>query len=578
MPVPMQQDLDPLPTPDINVEVTPANPRNPYGLLPPYAGWVPKSGAGAFVADQILTGWMAGRHMAQERKLSQAKQNVVGARDIYSQAAESYKNLVDQGLDPNKPEDAQRIDQAKKNVVYAWNHYLDIAGAYSKPDEKAGKQPKGSKVKKGLHDMFMGQDPQFFVDSSLQALRSQGPPVLTYGKSSEEQERLKQTHQQTKINEQILKQNEQSAALADEQAKARQNLLTAEKSGTPEEIAKARQAAADVGVVTQRVESAAEVQAAQDIAKLKSSGIGKLSEGKTTSDLTQGERAALGIQLGPYDTYLNEVGPGKRFKTSLDASKAFQRDQYAAAAFNRAPTNFEQMRRSEAVVLDHELRTVEGAKKYGLPAPLKPGEKVPQWLIEQVALQRTKPTGEERQAVKGGIQSQIHLAINTMLQRKGLDPKDKQYILDNFVQIDPQTGMYVMRQEPEETEEFKHFWSSDKQKMMGGLPEEEFKRRRDSFIAQISGNWAAKNKHVDAEVLAGALRTSDPAETLLQDRERQESQLEEPPSVPGTVQAGEREYTVSDGNATSVVTMTEEEAAILANNNPHFTVTPTRQK
>ena len=351
MPVQPQQ-LDPLPIPQPQ-EQQAENPAVPPAAKPQEGmGWVKPSGAGAYVASQILTGWMAGRHVAQQRKMDTAKQNVVGAKTTYDVVADSYKSLIDQGLgNSDKPEDKQKLEAAKTAASHAWDNYLNVAQKYSTPDDDGQKKSKGKKFEKGVHDAFMGQDPQFFLDSSLKVLRNTGAPVLSYGTSQDEKNKQKLQQQTIEQNEQVIKQK--SNALA---AEADKKELIKQAAGTGPGAENARLTLKNqYGVDYQ---TAAQMKAGDDAAKLadeivqtKMKAIKTLDEpGKTSSDLTTAERAALGIQLGPLDAYQNEVGPGKKFKTQIDAYKGYLRDTASAQAIaGRSATDrqWQQMKQAE---------------------------------------------------------------------------------------------------------------------------------------------------------------------------------------------------------------------------------------
>src|SRR5208283_622760 len=138
MPAP-QNAIDPLPLPQLDVEAKPAKPIAEVQALPPGAGWVNKQGAGAYFLGNILNGWMAGKDKAERMKLDRARQDISGAKTVYDVADQNYRQLIDQGLDPNKPEDKAKLDAAKVAVTNSWNNYLERAGKYAIPtDQKTG--------------------------------------------------------------------------------------------------------------------------------------------------------------------------------------------------------------------------------------------------------------------------------------------------------------------------------------------------------------------------------------------------------------------------------------------------------
>jgi hypothetical protein len=101
------QDMQPPPAPEIKT-------NNP---LPQSAGFVPKSGAAAFVASNILDGYMKGREHKQQVELQKAKQKIQGVDYTYKTMAENYNNLLRTG----KPETDPEVQKAKQFAMQAWN-------------------------------------------------------------------------------------------------------------------------------------------------------------------------------------------------------------------------------------------------------------------------------------------------------------------------------------------------------------------------------------------------------------------------------------------------------------------------
>ena len=98
--------LDPLPIPQLDQpgQQQAQNPPVPQAAQPQAGmGWVKPKGAAAYVASQILTGWMAGRQHAQQKKLENARMDIQGAKTAYDVTAQAYQNVVDQGIDPEDP-------------------------------------------------------------------------------------------------------------------------------------------------------------------------------------------------------------------------------------------------------------------------------------------------------------------------------------------------------------------------------------------------------------------------------------------------------------------------------------------
>src|SRR5882762_3218634 len=65
--------------------------------LPQGAGYSPGAGKAAYFANNLLTGWMAGRHMAEAKKLKDATTEVSSLYGLYQNADASFSRLVDAG-------------------------------------------------------------------------------------------------------------------------------------------------------------------------------------------------------------------------------------------------------------------------------------------------------------------------------------------------------------------------------------------------------------------------------------------------------------------------------------------------
>ena len=570
MPVQPQQ-LDPLPIPEAQKEDT-GTPLVPPAAQPQAGmGWVKPSGAGAYVASQILTGWMAGRHVAQQRNLEKAKEDVVGAKTTYDVTAQSYQNLVDQGLDPNKPEDKQKLDAAKSAVTHAWNNYLDRAGKYSTPDEGGEKKSKGKKVKEGLHNAFMGQDPQFFVDSSLKVLRDSGPPVLSYGTSQDEKNRL--ALQQKQLKEADLINEERSKKLAkDADADALQKQYDdAVKSGDAKAADQARLGLANHGinVVTAQEMRAADAKAeAADIeAQNAISGYKILSQpGKTAGDLSIAQRSALKMPMDQRDDYLSQVGPGKRFKDNIAADRQFMHDQTAARDIAGSATDrmYNRIQQAEIAVLDGELRDPKTFAKYGLSAPLAKGQPIPKEILAREMLRRMKPNQQDRTDARMNDQKAIGNSIKLVLSEPGLSANDQKFYNDHFVTKDPELGTYVLSQEaPTKEEHGGHWWSGAKRETLDGLSPDEYQKKYQKFKDSLARTMV-KVYGASPDRIKQALDSDDPAGFFADtaDVSTPESKAMNP--VP---QRGKSWYRVTspDGTQTQDMELTEEEAEVPRN-------------
>ena len=536
--------LDPLPIPQLD---QPGQQQAQNPLCTPAAqpqagmGWVKPAGAAAYVASQLLTGWMAGRQQAQQKKLENARMDIQGAKTAYDVTAQAYQDHIDQGLDPNNPEDKKKLDASKMAVSAAWTNYLDRAQKYSVPDEGGKPKKKGGKEK--VHDAFMGQDPQMYVDSSLKILRSGGAPALSYGTSQEEKNRLELQKKQLAEADQTLKKNATEIADQSDISALRKQYKDAQAKGDAKGVQQAKEGLAAYGVNIQHVESEAEAKIADEVAQTKLKAMETLNTpGKTANDLTPLQRGVLGIQMGPLDVYEAEVGPGKRFKSNIDAYKTYLRDTATANAIagnSATDRQWNMMRKAEATVLQHDLQDPATAKRYGLPGPLKAGEKVPDWLIEKSVMGRLKPTAEDRADMKLNVDKSISRSIKAMLERPGLAPSDRKFIEDNFVKVDPDTGAYVINPEAAKTGSKFHLFSKN-EPTIGGVAPQEYDRRHQQFYDDLGRIMGKLNPNASQDRIMQGLQSASPSDYFVDNTPTGESStpedrgLQPPPAAPAS--------------------------------------------
>lgn len=215
-------------TPQLNVPVyqpkdmavAPAQQNTPPQVLPAQAGFVPKSGAAAYVASNILDGWMKGREHAQQMALAKAQNQVQGADYAYQTMAKNYNDLLKQGISENDPE----VQKAKQGAVEAWNAKLNVMGQYAIPDKNDKSHKKeGAKAKtEGIFSHIFGKagvTPEMIPQASLAILKSSPPPGL--GLTTEDKRNMAQT-ETAQAQTGLVKTEAQAAQLQlqQEQAKA----------------------------------------------------------------------------------------------------------------------------------------------------------------------------------------------------------------------------------------------------------------------------------------------------------------------------------------------------------------------
>lgn len=173
--------LDPLPLPDdtpVKVEEERQHERmREAQQVPRGAGYAGRTGSIAYLANNILQGWMAGRHAKAEKKLNQAREDVRQSRSIYDTLADVYQRSIESGKAKDDPE----MQKLSKDIMSAWTNYVNTADKYTKPAEEAQgkKRSLGAKIGGGIKKGLMtNTDPELYRSASVNILRQSGPPVL----------------------------------------------------------------------------------------------------------------------------------------------------------------------------------------------------------------------------------------------------------------------------------------------------------------------------------------------------------------------------------------------------------------
>lgn len=187
----IRYQMDPLPVPDTtsvnNEEDRQFQKMQAAQQVPRGAGFASAPARMAFVANNVLTGWLAGRHIKQERELNKAKQEVVSSKSIYDTLAQTYSENIESGKSKDDPE----MKKLAGNISAAWNNYLNTADKYSSPEDegKGKKKSAGARIAGGVKKAFMGNvDPEMFRKGSINILRKSGAPVLSTDQSPESKE------------------------------------------------------------------------------------------------------------------------------------------------------------------------------------------------------------------------------------------------------------------------------------------------------------------------------------------------------------------------------------------------------
>lgn len=137
-------------------EATPAGPTGSTPqALPPGAGFVSKKGAGAYVANSIINGWLKGRQEASVHNMQNAQNELGTAKHAYDVIAQNYKNVAEQ-----KGEDSPEAQKARQTAVAVWNQYNQTRAKYAFPEDQ-GKQGKQGSGKGGGKSGGKGKGEQF---------------------------------------------------------------------------------------------------------------------------------------------------------------------------------------------------------------------------------------------------------------------------------------------------------------------------------------------------------------------------------------------------------------------------------
>lgn len=173
--------LDPIPQPNLTPQAvqtaqqmnqTPPDPQTYFGG---------KTGAIADIANKVLTGWMAGKYMGEQRAQQKAAQTIGTMKDAVDTAGQAYHSAVESG-------DQKRIDSAGKVLDQQWQEYNSAREQYVVPPDmgKGQKKSVGKKIEGGLKNMFSPEHPQLYMQAALNAAKQIDPKEL-YGPSKQEQ-------------------------------------------------------------------------------------------------------------------------------------------------------------------------------------------------------------------------------------------------------------------------------------------------------------------------------------------------------------------------------------------------------
>jgi hypothetical protein len=202
----LSPQLDPIPIPS----ATPVDVQTSQGMFstPPdpqqYSGG--RAGAVADIANKVLTGWMTGKYIGEQKRARDAAEQIGTMKATVDQAGEVYRKAQESG-------DPKQIEQAGKILDQQWKEYNDAREKYVIPPnlEPGAKKTVGQKVKGGLNKMFAPQEPHMYLQAAITAAK-QLDPKQVYGMSKSEQEQGELGSLELKAKKEALGEEEKKAA------------------------------------------------------------------------------------------------------------------------------------------------------------------------------------------------------------------------------------------------------------------------------------------------------------------------------------------------------------------------------
>lgn len=180
----------PLPQPQAQPTITPQTVETGKSLgtqtpdPPAYYGG--RGGAVADIANKVLTGWMAGRFIGEQKAAQKAATQIGTMKDAVDQAGQAYKAAVEGG-DPKKVEAAGNV------LKQQWDEYNAAREKYVVPQDlgKDGKKKSTmQKVEGGAKKALAPQGPELYLQAAVNASKQIDPRDL-YGPSKKDQQESK---------------------------------------------------------------------------------------------------------------------------------------------------------------------------------------------------------------------------------------------------------------------------------------------------------------------------------------------------------------------------------------------------
>lgn len=351
-PVPM----DPLPqveAPKEQPKPADVSQRGGFQGYPSEAGWTGKGGQALNVVSNFLSGWMAGKHMQEQKKQQAALTEVGHYQTDYQNSMMIYQNLVN---NPDaKPEDKEK---ARQDVLRNWHELHQIQKKYLIGDESGGKdgQPKkkqgaGAKVKGALKGAFGAQEPHMFAAGAIDLADKMDPTqaVAPDLKQQETQFKLGEEKKDAKKREEYsnLLKNPNRTPDQQKQLEGIEDELYGPQAGLARlETKEAQRKISDL-----------------DAARNKYKQGGKLDDRERTLLESAGELPKTDVKT-PFEAYMAEVGPGKKFATAAQAADAYFKKEVEVARASRNPSMVEEAYAAGRAVLKEQYEKEDADPKH----------------------------------------------------------------------------------------------------------------------------------------------------------------------------------------------------------------------
>lgn len=402
------------------------------------------TGAIANVANKMLTGFMTGKYIGEQKSRQKAAEQIGTMNDAVNQAGYAYRAAVESG-------DPKQIETASKVLRQQWQEFNNAREKYVIPEDDGKKKGVGGKIKGALKKEFTPQGPELYTKMAMDISKKIDPTQL-FGPSKEDQ--LKQQQQQAALDESKTRKKLDDLSIEEKtQIKATQDEYLKAVAGGDK---KAQESAAEkLNVFGKKVELPAERELQQQVTNAALDGVKQLQSGKTIDQLGDLERSAMvkeGIApqaKNALQAYLAEVGPNKRFKNDYQAAHQYNIDVTTNRLMGQKPTPLEELRTSARTILAHDLQDPEVAKKYGT-APLKAGQQPPAWLVDKEAEDRYKHLkSDDDPTQKPPTDMAVNKIVNKALATYKGDAQEQDEIQKRFLIKDDDTGLLSFNPDPD---------------------------------------------------------------------------------------------------------------------------------